>query len=213
MSVANTLPSESQSVYDSAYQSEQTPDKSAASASRSAPVGDTSRGILYYAVVLWGVVGVGALLGRALWRMTPIALEPITAGTLTAVQIGLYGLWVVFNGYGEGYRAFQKAFCPRVVARAHHLAQTPTWITALLAPLYCLSLFHANRKGLTVAWVMVAVIFGLVQLLGITPQPWRGIVDGGVVVALSWGALALLVFAVRLLVTGVPPQAKMNLPQ
>lgn len=205
MSVANTL------TADPSYSA---PASAApgSSAITSDPSASASRGLLYYAIVLWGVFGVLALLGRALWRMTPIALEPITAGTLTAVQVGLYGLWVVFNGYGEGYRAFQKAFCPRVVARAHHLAAAPTWTQALLAPLYCLSLFHANRKGLTVAWVMVAVIFGLVQLLAATPQPWRGIVDGGVVVALAWGAIALLVFAIRLLITGVPPQAKMNLP-
>ncbi len=166
----------------------------------------------YYVVMLWGVGGVLALLGRALWRLTPLAWQPIESGSLSALQIALYVGWVVFNGYGEGYRAFQKAFCPRVVARAHYVATRGTRLQALLAPFFCLSLFHANRKGLTVAWTMVVVIALLVKLLRVTPQPWRGIVDGGVVVALTWGALALVVFALGTLATGLAPAAKMNLP-
>ena len=177
------------------------------------PEAKASRSLTYHLVLLWGVFGVLALLGRALWRLTPMALEPILDGSLGWMHIALYVFWVIFNAYGEGYRAFQKAFCPRVVARAHHLAQNPRpfW-HALLAPAYCLSLFHANRKGLTVAWVMIACIALLVMLLRVTPQPWRGIVDGGVVVALAWGALVLVVFAVRTLLSGEPPAAKMNLP-
>lgn len=170
-----------------------------------------ARGLLYYVVFVWGVLGVLALFARALVRLTPMAWEPIADGSLSALHIGIYAAWVVFNAYGEGYRAFQKAFCPRVVGRAHHLASDPRPLHALLAPLFCLSLFHANRRGLTVAWVMLLVITLLVFLLRITPQPWRGIIDGGVVVALAWGAIVMLVLAVKTLF-GSPPQAKLNLP-
>lgn len=169
------------------------------------------RGFVFYLVFLWGAGGVLLLLLRALWRLTPMAWQPIREGSLSGMQIGLYAAWVVFNAYGEGYRAFQKSFCPRVVARAYHLAREPRAWHALLAPAYCLSLFHANRRGLTVAWVMLGTIAGLVALLRITPQPWRGIIDGGVVVALFWGACVIAVLMVRALISG-PPAAKMNLP-
>jgi len=170
------------------------------------------RGLLFYVVFVWGVGGVLALFGRALLRLAPMAWQPIEDGSLTAIQIGVYAAWVVFNAYGEGYRAFQKSFSPRVVARAHHLARSPQpLLHAVLAPAYCLSLFHANRRGLTLAWTMLVVIIGLIALLRITPQPWRGIIDGGVVVALAWGALVIVVLSVRTLVSG-PPDAKMNLP-
>lgn len=152
------------------------------------------------------------LFARALWRLTPLAWQPIADGSLTALQIGLYAGWVVFNAYGEGYRAFQKAFCPRVVGRAHHLAQNPTLLRGLLAPAYCLSLFHANRRGLMVAWIMIGVIALLVALLGVTPQPWRGIIDGGVVVALAWGVVVMLILACKTLISG-PPRARLNLPE
>ena len=172
---------------------------------------EQKRTLLFYLVFAWGVGGVLLLFGRALLRLTPLAWQPIKDGSLSALQIGLYAAWVVFNAYAEGYRAFQKAFCPRVVARAYHLAQDPKLLHALLAPAYCLSLFHANRRGLTVAWVMLAVIALLVWLLGVTPQPWRGIIDGGVVVALAWGVIAIAVMALKSFMSG-PPEAKMNLP-
>jgi hypothetical protein len=165
----------------------------------------------YFFTFAWGVGGVLALLVRALTRLAPMAWQPIAEGLLTAPLVALYAAWVVFNAYCEGYRAFQKAFCPRVIGRAHSLASNPKLWHALLAPLFCLSLFHANRRGLTVAWVMLALITLFVWLLRITPQPWRGIVDGGVVVALAWGAIALTVFAVRALF-GRVPDVKLNLP-
>jgi hypothetical protein len=169
------------------------------------------RGFWFYVIFVWGLCGVLALFARALVRLAPMAWQPVADGSLSALQVGIYVAWVVFNAYSEGYRAFQKSFCPRVVGRAHHLASHPRLSHALLAPLYCLSLFHANRRGLIVAWVMLAVITALVFLLRITPQPWRGIIDGGVVVALAWGALVLIVLAAKAL-AGSPPRAKLNLP-
>lgn len=167
--------------------------------------------LVFYLTFLWGLVGVLALFGRALVRLVPMAWQPIADGSLSPLHVALYVAWVIFNAYGEGYRAFQKSFCPRVVGRALHLAQHPKALHVLLAPLYCLSLFHANRRGLTVAWVMLVIITLLVWLLRITPQPWRGIIDGGVVVALAWGVVALLVMGFQALL-GTPPKAKLNLP-
>ena len=181
----------------------------ASHAPASAP--EAARGLVYTITFLWGVIGVLLLLSRAIARLTPMALEPIVERSLSPLQIVLYVAWVLFNAYSDGYRAFQKSFCPRVVGRAHQLAAAPTLLRALLAPVYCLSLFHANRRGLTVAWTMLAIIAVLVWLLGMTPQPWRGIVDGGVVVALAWGALAIVILAVKTLL-GSPPRAKLNLP-
>ena len=170
-----------------------------------------ARGLVYHVTFVWGVAGVLLLLARAITRLAPMAWQPIAEGSLSPGQIALYLAWVVFNAYGEGYRAFQKSFCPRVVGRAHQLASAPTLLRALLAPCYCLSLFHANRRGLTLAWSMLAIVAALVWLLRITPQPWRGIIDGGVVVALAWGVVALLVMSVRALL-GKAPKAKLNLP-
>src|SRR5690606_4264468 len=97
-------------------------------------------------IVAWGVGGVLLLLGQAIWRLTPIALDAIHGG-LTAGQIALCGAWIVVNGYAEGYRAFQLRFSPRVVARAVHLARHPRPLHVALAPLFCMSFFHATPRG------------------------------------------------------------------
>jgi hypothetical protein len=161
---------------------------------------------------VWGIGGVLLSFVHAIVTLTPRAWAPIASGSLTTPQIVIYVGWVIVNAYGEGYRALHRKFCPRVVARAYHLAQHPTPLPALLAPFYCFSLFHASRRGLLKGWLLIAMIATFIVLLHFTPQPWRGIVDGGVIVALAWGALALLVLAARALRSG-PPDVEMELPE
>ncbi|MGB5285251.1 MAG: hypothetical protein WBN29_12120, partial [Polyangiales bacterium] len=44
-----------------------------------------------------------------------------------------------------------------------------------------------TRRQLTVSWVFVVAIVLLIWWVRSLPQPWRGIVDGGVVLGLMWG--------------------------
>lgn len=145
------------------------------------------------AVVLWGTIGVVAVLVDAIVRLLPNALEPIVTGTLD-VQGGLaYVAAVIGLGYAEGYRGFQRRFSPRVVARAAHLARSvqPTW-RIILAPLMTMGLIHASRRRLLATWMLVAIIVALIVLVSLLEQPWRGAVDAGVVVGLSWGSTTIL---------------------
>ena len=66
----------------------------------------------------WGIAWVSLLLGRAIARLGPLALEPWTQDTMTDGQKGIYVGWLVVNAYLEGYRGFQLRFSPRVVSRA-----------------------------------------------------------------------------------------------
>lgn len=161
---------------------------------------------------VWGILGVLALLGRALWRLTPIAVEPLRSGQMSGLQAAIYAAWVVFNAYFEGYRAFQLRFSPRVVQRALHLADNPRRAHVLLAPIFCMGFFHATRKTRALAWGTALMVIGFITLLRYVPQPWRGIVDGGVVVALLWGSLAIVYYFVRgLLGHSVPGSAELPL--
>lgn len=148
-------------------------------------------------IVLWGVLGIVALLAEAIARLLPRALEPVLDGSLEPGHWAAYGGWVAFNAYAEGYRGFQKAFAPRVVARALYLARHPRPLRVALAPLFCMALFAATRRRWMVSWVVVIAVVGLVTLMRWVPQPWRGIVDGGVVVGLAWGVLAIFAYLVR----------------
>lgn len=138
-----------------------------------------------------GIAWITWLLGEAVLRLTPIALQPWRAGTLTPTLQVLWIAWFVVNGYFEGYRAFQKRFSPRVVARAAYLGDHPTPLRVLFALPFCLSMFHAKRAQLIFRWTFVTVLYSVIYLVKFVPQPWRGILDGGVVVGLGWGLLAV----------------------
>lgn len=137
------------------------------------------------------------MLGRAAARLSVFAMEPLRAHSLTAVQATIYAAWAVVGLYFEGYRAFQKRFCPRVVARALYLGDHRRPIHVALAPLFCMGFFHANHRTKALAWGTTTIIVCFILVLRHVPQPWRGIVDGGVVPPLAWGAAALLVLFVR----------------
>jgi hypothetical protein len=104
-------------------------------------------------------------------------------------------LWTLFMGIAEGYRGFQQRFSPRVAARARYLRDHPTLVRMLLAPLFCMGYFHANRRTQITSISLTAGIVVLVVLVSFCPQPWRGIIDCGVVVGLMWGMISLGCFA------------------
>jgi hypothetical protein len=139
----------------------------------------------------WGVLGVSLLIGWAVVRLTPIALEAWTMpwGWL---EWSVAVPWLLFMLVGEGYRGFQKGFAPRVAARARYLREHPQWLHVLLAPAFCMGYFHATRKRMIVSWAVTSGIVLLILAVRLLPQPWRGIVDLGVVAGLTWGLVAIV---------------------
>lgn len=116
---------------------------------------------------------------------------------MTPTHIGICAAWTLFSMYAEGYRGFQRGFSPRVVARAFHLARNPRALWVMLAPLYAMGLVHATRRRLAISWTFVLAIVAVVVGVRHVPQPWRGIIDTGVVVGLVWGIVAIVVFVAR----------------
>lgn len=149
------------------------------------------------AAVLWGLGGVLYVLIEATTRLAWIALEAFDdmPGHYWAAAI----IWMIFNAYAEGYKGFQKAFVPRLVARATLLWRHPTALRTLLAPMFLMGLVDATPKRLTVSWVLVGAITGLVIWVRALPQPLRGVIDAGVVVGLGWGIAAILVLLLQTL--------------
>ena len=162
-------------------------------------------------IATWGVMGVIALCGRAVWSLTPIALEPWQKDQLAGWQIGIYLFWLLFNIYGEGWRGFHKAFSPRTVGRAFFLGENPTILRILFAPVIAMGLFQATRKRVIVSWSLFLAILIVVVLIRLLPQPWRGIIDGGVVAGLGLGILSLIYFTLRTIL-GKPVHFKLDFP-
>lgn len=151
-------------------------------------------------ILLWGTLGVVAVLVDAIVRLLPNAIEPLAKGTLTPVGVIAYLAAIVGLAYAEGYRGFQLRFSPRVIARADRLAKTETraWLI-VLAPVMTMGLIHATRRRLIATWLLVAMIVGFIVVVRVLDQPWRGAVDAGVVVGLSWGSVTILIELVRAL--------------
>jgi hypothetical protein len=155
-------------------------------------------------VATWGVAGVLALLGQALARLVPYAVAALSGG-LDALEWAIVAGWVLVNAYAEGYRGFQRGFSPRVVARALWLGEHPKPLWVVLAPIFCMAMFHAKKRRLVTSWSLFVGIVLLVTVVRLLPQPWRGIVDAGVVVGLGWGAVSLAVLYLIAVVRGRAP--------
>jgi hypothetical protein len=153
---------------------------------------------------VWGVAGFSLILLDAINRLARIALHALEAG-LSDSQWLILAVVIAFMAYTEGYRGFQKSFSPRTAARAYYLYRHPEPLAVLLAPFFCMGFFRATRRPLLVAWLGTCVIILLVLVLHSMPQPWRGIVDAGVVVGLSWGLVSFLLATGRAFATGVYP--------
>ena len=164
---------------------------------------------LHFLCLIWGVGGVIALIARALFRLTPTALEPIQ--TLTVAQWAILLSWCGFMAYSEGYKGFHLAFAPRVIARANYLGNHPTILRIVFAPLICMGLFYATKKRLIVSWCLLIGIISLIVAIRLLEQPWRGIVDAGVVLGLGLGLMSLLYFLIRA-IAGQMPSVNPDIP-
>ena len=163
-------------------------------------------------IAAWGVLGVVALLSQAILRLTPLALEAMRSGLSTGQWITLV-LWVAFMAHAEGYRGFHTRLSPRVVARAAYLLRGKlTWARVVFAPFFCTRLFGASKKGMWTSRILLSAIFGLIVIVRSLDQPWRGIIDAGVVVGLGIGVSSIVYHAIRAL-AGRPSAADPDLPE
>lgn len=141
----------------------------------------------------WGIAGVIAFLLFAIIRLSPRIWE-LGEHSLSPVHWLALVVFVAWMVWAEGYKGFHLAFSPRVVARARYLRENSRPLLAVLAPVYCMGFIYASRKRMIVSYTLTLAIVILVLLLRITPQPWRGIVDAGVVAGLGLGILSLVYF-------------------
>jgi hypothetical protein len=142
---------------------------------------------------LWGVGGILVLLGFSVVRLSGMVLG-MWAYDLRWYHWGSLILMVAGMAYSEGYRGFQCAFAPRVAARARYLYEAPRLLHVLLAPAFCMAYFYTNRRRQMAAVVLTCGILLAIGIFRFFPQPWRGIVDAGVVVGLLWGMVSIIIY-------------------
>ena len=161
-------------------------------------------------VLLWGLGGVLTLLSSAVFRLWPVVVSSFPAKFEFVHWLG-YSVSVAFMAYSEGYKGFQKAYSPRVVRRGFYLARNPRFGLAVVAPLFCMGLVHASKKRQRVSWIVLGGVCVLIVMVRQVPQPWRGIVDAGVIAGLTWGIFFIVYFFFRAC-RGIAPPASLDLP-
>ena len=158
----------------------------------------------------WALGGVFLFIGNAVFRLGPRGLEIFNG--LSTLQLVLAVAWTAFMLYGEGYRGFHLRFAPRVVARAGALArQQPHPGLVALGPFVAMGLLHGTPRRLLASRALLAMIVVMVFLVRWLPEPWRAIVDFGVVAGLVAGLASMLYFAWGT-VAGAPPDVDPEFP-
>jgi len=136
----------------------------------------------------WGALGLAAILFEAAARLGAHAMRAIGAG-LTIAQWSVLAGGAVVMTYIEGYRVFHRREARGVVVRARWSARRLRGARAWAAPLYALGLMGRHRAR---ARRVAAAIVAAIVVVRALPDPWRGIVDAGIVPALAWGGLAIV---------------------
>lgn len=173
--------------------------------------GITSPSIIGVLGAAWGLAGVTALLVYAVYRLGNMTIT----GFAHELDWRHWTLLIVnglFMAHAEGYRGFQKGYSPRVVARARYLVGNPAPLHVILAPLFVMGYFFTTRRRLVSTYLLTVMIVTLIILFQYLTQPWRGMLDFGVVVGLTWGIVSIAFFSIRAF-TGAPFHYSPELPE
>ena len=145
---------------------------------------------------LWAIGGIVGLLLWAVYRLARISIAAFDQPFAWYHWAALLAI-IPFMAWSEGLRGFQLRFSPRVAERAMTVRSQPTLLRVALAPLFAAGYFEGTRRERLGVWFGTLGILVLIVLFHRLDQPWRGILDAGVVVGLSWGTIATLALSVR----------------
>ncbi len=147
----------------------------------------------------WGMLGVIAILCSAIFRLSARVIE-MSSYPLSSLQWSALLLFALYMSYAEGYKGFHRNFAPRVVSRARGFLlrnNTSNFVYILLAPLVCMGFLYSTTKRKTISFLVTTGIIVLVVLVSMSPQPWRGIIDAGVVLGLVLGVISIIYFWIK----------------
>jgi len=149
------------------------------------------------AAFVWALVGVTSIFLISIYRLGQRGIQTVTGG-LTPVEWGALVVLTAVFVYTEGHRAIQKRFTPHMIDRLRELRATQSLLDVVLAPFYALTLFNAPRRAMIRTWAGVTAIVAMIFIVRAFPEPWRGITDLAVSVALTWGLTAIILATARM---------------
>jgi len=142
-------------------------------------------------IIIYSIGGVILIFSSAIFRLLPHVLEGFTYqfSNLQWIVLIFYLLIMIV---GKGFFALHRGFVPRVIKRSDQIVENGKLIDRILAPLYCMGFFNAPMKRMLISYVMIFFIVSFIVNASRISQPWRGIIDLGVIVGLSLGIISLI---------------------
>ena len=109
--------------------------------------------------------------------------------------------WCCIMAYYQGYKCFHLKFCPVVVDRAFSIdgpsvVPLPVILLGGGGP-YAMGLFLADNHRLVTSWLLVIMIFWMVNIVNMLSYPYRDMVKTGILVGISIGILSLVWHSAR----------------
>lgn len=163
----------------------------------------------------WGIAGVLALLLSAIFRLSARILEMLSYSLSPLQWLVLIG-FALYMAYAEGYKGFHLNFSPRVIARAGYFSQPQqqtSFHQIIFAPLLCMGFIYSTTRRRIIAISVTSAIVVLVIIVSRMPQPWRGIIDTGVVLGLLLGVISLVYFWIQSLTPGWQSPVSADFPE
>ncbi len=144
----------------------------------------------------YSIGGVIFIFSSAIYRLLPHVLEGLTTEFETYHWIVLISFLIIMI-VGKGIFAMHRGFVPRVISRSEILISEGKLLDRLLAPLFCMGFFKAPKKRMIISYTMLVLIITFIISASKIAQPWRGIIDLGVVIGLSMGIVSLVILSIR----------------
>lgn len=151
--------------------------------------------------VIWGLFGFSLLICSAVFRLSKRVFE-VDFTSLTKLQIVFLIVFTIFMLISEGYKGFHKKLCPRFASRAKSLLDEPNIVSVIFAPLFCVGYICATRKRMISSYLLTVMIILFILIVSRIEQPWRGLLDVGVVSGLIFGLGSLYVKMIKVFFLG-----------
>tara|TARA_B100000927_G_scaffold291537_1_gene294282 strand:+ start:302 stop:778 length:477 start_codon:yes stop_codon:yes gene_type:complete len=145
---------------------------------------------------IWGFVGVSLILLHGITCVYPYVVTLDFSKMFWYHYLSLI-ISIIFLGYAEGYKGFQLSFSPRAAQRLKLVFKNPSFVNVVLSPLFCMGFFGISKKRMKITYILTITIIFLIIIIERISEPWRGIIDTGVLVGLSWGLLSFWFFCLK----------------
>ena len=139
----------------------------------------------------WATIGLSGLLLYAIVRLSMVVADG-GVGSWDWRHWAVAAANAVFMAWSEGYRGFQLKFSPRSAARVKWLLHHAAAVSTVLAPLFAMGYFNATRRRMAGVYGLTAFVVGAIIVVHSLPQPWRAVLDVGVIIGLAWGVASFL---------------------